>query len=230
MTNPNILIIEDEKKVSSFIKKGLEEQGFVVEVSYDGLLGKQMALDYEYQLLIIDLNLPGMNGYDICREVRKVNQKVPILILTALGTTENKITAFDIGADDYLVKPFEFRELIARVKALLKRSNLSVQTSNIMTVADLSINIDSRIVKRAGNKIELTAKEFALLEYLMRNKGRVISRVELAENIWDITFDTGTNVIDVYVNFLRKKIDKNYSLKLIHTHIGAGYVLHDNEN
>ncbi|PKP20719.1 MAG: DNA-binding response regulator [Bacteroidetes bacterium HGW-Bacteroidetes-21] len=229
MKNQNVLIIEDEIKVSSFIKKGLEEQGFLVDVSYDGTLGLQMALSYQYCMLIVDLNLPGMNGYEVCKEIRKTDQKVPILILTALGTTENKITAFDIGADDYIVKPFEFRELVARIRALLKRSQMSSLTSNSMTVADLSINIDSRTVRRAGKKIDLTAKEFALLEYLIRNKGRVISRSELAEKIWDITFDTGTNVIDVYVNFLRKKIDHGFAIKLIHTHIGAGYVLKEED-
>lgn len=229
MSEVSILVIEDEKKVSSFLSKGLHEQGYEVDVAYDGLIGKELALENNYNLLIIDLNLPVMNGYEVCKEVRKVNQQVPIIVLTALGTTENKLTGFDAGADDYIVKPFEFRELLARIKALLKRVKTNQSISNTINISDLQINTDSRAVKRAGQKIELTAKEFALLEYLARNRGRVISRSELAEKIWDITFDTGTNVIDVYVNFLRKKVDKNFEPKLIHTHIGTGYVLKEND-
>ena len=229
MSDLRILVIEDEKKVSSFLKKGLEEQGFIVDIAYDGKIGLNMALNNVYDILVVDLNLPYMNGYDLCQEIRKTNQLVPIIILTALGTTENKLSGFAAGADDYLVKPFEFRELLARIKSLLKRSQTQKQTSNTINVADLQINMDSRIVKRGGIKIDLTAKEFSLLEYLARNKGRVIARSELAEKIWDITFDTGTNVIDVYVNFLRKKIDKNFPQKLIHTYIGAGYVLKESD-
>jgi two-component system, OmpR family, copper resistance phosphate regulon response regulator CusR len=226
MTENSILVIEDEKKVASFIRKGLEEHGYLVDVAYDGQAGLDKALENLYHAIILDLNLPKLNGYVVCKNIRARNSQIPIIILTALGTTENKITGFETGADDYLVKPFEFMELIARLKVVLKRTTaVTLQVSNILTVADLSLNLDNRTVKRGGVKIDLTAKEFSLLEYLIRNKERVIPRTELAEKVWEIKFNTGTNIIDVYVNFLRKKIDKNYHPKLIRTHIGAGYIL-----
>lgn len=220
-----ILIIEDEPKVASFIKKGLEENQYEAEIAYDGSIGLKMALKEMYSAIILDINIPIINGYEVCKTIRQQNTQVPILMLTAFGTTEDKLIGFDSGADDYLVKPFEFRELLARIKALLKRNNTNNSPGTILNVADLELNTDSKIVKRDNVKIDLTAKEFTLLEYLMRNRGRVISRSELAEKIWEITFDTGTNVIDVYINFLRKKIDKDHKNKLIHTHIGMGYVL-----
>lgn len=224
-----ILIVEDEPKVADFIKRGLEEQAFDTEVAYDGMIGKKKATGNVYDLIILDINIPFINGYELCREIRLVNNRVPILMLTAMGTTDDKLSGFDSGADDYLVKPFEFRELLARIKALLKRSKGTSLDGNILKIADLEMNLDSKIVKRAGKKIDLTAKEFLLLEYFIKNKGRVLSRVDIAEKIWDITFDTGTNVIDVYINFLRKKIDKDFSPKLIHTQIGMGYVLKEGE-
>ena len=220
-----ILIVEDEPKVASFIKKGLEEQAYEVEVAFDGFLGQKMALSNPYDIIILDVNLPQVNGFEVCKNIRSSNVKTPVLMLTAFGTTDYKITGFDSGADDYLVKPFEFRELLARIKALHKRSSDSSSINNILKVADLELNNDEKSVKRGGKIIELTAKEFALLEYLIRNKGKVVSRVDIAEKVWEITFDTGTNVIDVYVNFLRKKIDKDFPKKLIHTVVGMGYIL-----
>ncbi len=229
MNAAKILIIEDEPKVASFIKKGVEENQYEADIAYDGAIGMKKALQKKYNIIIIDINIPLINGYEVCKKIRKENPNIPILMLTALGTTEDKLTGFDSGADDYIVKPFEFRELLARIKALLKRNNTGNLTGNILYIGDLELNTNSKIVKRDNIKIDLTAKEYTLLEYLMRNRGRVISRIELAEKIWDITFDTGTNVIDVYINFLRKKIDKDHSNKLIHTHIGMGYVLKESE-
>lgn len=224
-----ILIIEDEPKVASFIKKGLEVNEFQAETAYDGEIGLRKALAKKYDAIILDINLPKVNGFDVCKHIREHNTRVPILMLTALGTTSDKLTGFNLGADDYLVKPFEFDELLARIRALLKRSQSEVLTDRLLKVADLEMDLDSKSVKRAGKKIELTAKEFTLLEYLLRNKGRVLSRTDIAEKIWDITFDTGTNVIDLYIFYLRKKIDKNFSPKLIHTHVGMGYVLKEGD-
>lgn len=226
MDKTRILIIEDEAKVAKAIQQGLQENNLQADVAYDGLMGKKMALSGQYQLIILDLNLPQLNGYEVCREIRQHNSRIPVIMLTALGAMEDKIQAFDTGADDYMVKPFDFRELLARVQVFLKRSASNPQgNQQVLKVADLEIDDQSKTVKRAGQQIELTAKEFALLIYLMRNKGRVVSRADIAEKIWDITFDTGTNVIDVYVNFLRKKIDKGFEPKLIHTRQGMGYVL-----
>jgi len=229
MKNNNILIIEDEIKVAQFIKRGLEENDFDAEIAYDGFTGERMVLSKEYDLIILDINLPIKNGFELCKVIRNTNAKVPVLMLTALSSTDDKLMGFDIGADDYMVKPFEFKELLARIKALLKRSKFTDSYKNVLKVADLVLDNNAKTVKRGNTIIELTAKEFLLLDYLMRNKGRVVSRVEIAEKIWDITFDTGTNIIDVYVNFLRKKIDKNFSPKLIHTVIGMGYVLKEND-
>lgn len=223
--NPVILIVEDERKVASFIKRGLEENSFVADVAYDGSIGKKMFDTRKYDAVILDINLPVKNGIELCREIRSGNQKIPVLMLTALGTTEDKLAGFDSGADDYLVKPFEFRELLARIRSLLKRSSVTETRENILTFLDLEMNRDTYQVTRSGKKISLTQKEFALLEYLLRNKGRILSRSVLAEKVWGITFDTGTNVIDVYVNFLRKKIDRDFPVKLIHTQMGIGYVL-----
>ena len=225
MDNPQILIIEDEKRVASFIKKGLEEDGFQVEVAYDGLIGKKMALASRYDLIILDINLPQINGYEVCKEIRNHNTSIPIIMLTALGTMEDKLEGFDSGSDDYIVKPFEFKELLARVKVFLKRSGNDMQSSNILKMADMEMNLDAKTVSRSGKHIDLTAKEFQLLEYLMRHKNKVVSRAEIAEKVWEITFDTGTNIIDVYVNFLRNKVDKNFSPKLIHTNFGMGYIM-----
>lgn len=220
-----ILIVEDEPKVASFIKKGLEEQSYMVEQAFDGTIGKSMALSNSYDVIVMDINLPGINGFELSKILRQNNVRTPILMLTALGTMDDKLTGFESGADDYLVKPFEFRELLARIKALYKRIGDNQPISNVLRVADLELNLDEKVARRGGNKIDLTAKEFSLLEYFIRNKGRVVSRVDIAEKVWEINFDTGTNVIDVYVNFLRKKVDKDFPKKLIHTVVGMGYIL-----
>lgn len=223
--NNRILVVEDEPKVASFVKRGLEENGFFCDIAWDGLMGKRMFDAGDFDLIILDINLPYKNGFELCNEIRSSNQKIPVIMLTALGTTEDKLAGFDSGTDDYLVKPFEFRELLARVRSLLKRISIAETGGNILTFLDLEVNLNTYEVMRGGKTIELTPKEFALLVYLLRNKGRVVSRTELAEKVWDINFDTGTNVIDVYVNFLRKKIDKEFSKKLIHTQTGVGYIL-----
>jgi DNA-binding response OmpR family regulator len=220
-----ILIVEDEPKLASYIQKGLEEQAYEVQLAYDGLMGKRMASGTYFDIIIMDVNLPKLNGFDLASSLRSEKVKTPILMLTALGTTEDKLAGFDSGADDYLVKPFEFRELLARIRALHKRSSEGPIKNGILKIADLEVNLDDKTVQRAGRKLELTAKEFSLLEYLIRNKGRVVSRVDIAEKVWDLHFDTGTNVIDVYVNFLRKKVDKSFPTKLIHTVVGMGYIM-----
>jgi DNA-binding response OmpR family regulator len=220
-----ILIIEDEPKVSSFIKKGLEENSYLVDQAFDGTIGKSMILSNLYDIILLDVNLPGINGFELCKIIRESGIKTPVLMLTALGTTEDKLTGFETGADDYLVKPFEFRELLARIKALYKRTGEGSPTTKKLKIADLELDLDQRIALRAGKTIDLTAKEFSLLEYFIRNKGKVVSRIDIAEKVWEINFDTGTNVIDVYVNFLRKKIDKDFDKKLINTVIGMGYIM-----
>ncbi|MEZ0540344.1 response regulator [Fibrella arboris] len=220
-----ILIIEDEVKTVQSIRQGLEEHQWEVDVAYDGTMGFRLATQSEYALIISDIILPGMNGLDLCRKLRDANVTTPILMLTALGTTDDKIVGLDAGADDYLVKPFEFRELMARVRALTRRTQGMPPTANLLRIADLELNPDTKSVVRAGKEITLTAKEFQLLEYFLRHQGRVISKVELAERFWDVTFDTGTNVIEVYINFLRKKIDRDFEPKLLHTQIGMGYVV-----
>ena len=219
-----ILIVEDEPKVASFIKKGLEESNYNAEIAYDGLSAEKLAQLYKYDLYILDIIIPGISGLDLCKKLKELNSNVPVLMLTALGTTDDKIIGFDAGANDYLVKPFEFRELLARVKVLLKNVNQSQETTNKLIVGDLELDLDKKTATRGSSHIDLTAKEFSLLEYFMRNNGRVLSRIDIAEKVWDIRFDFGTNVVDVYVNFLRKKIDKGFENKLIHTRVGFGYV------
>lgn len=221
----NLLLIEDEPKTLQSLKQGLEENGYSVDVAYDGLIGKQLAMRNSYHLIVSDIIIPGINGVELCRELRKAGNETPILMLTALGTTDDKVVGFDAGADDYLVKPFEFKELLARVRALTKRGSAVSQTAQIMRFADLEVNMDAKTVHRAEQKIELTAREFNLLVYLIRNQGRVISKAEIAEQVWEIDFDSGTNIIEVYVNYLRKKVDRDFEVKLIHTQFGMGYVL-----
>lgn len=218
-----ILVVEDEAKVADFLRKGLEEQGHFVDIAYDGQMGEKLAIRNDYDIMIFDVILPYFNGYELCKRVRDKKPVVPILMLTALGTTEDKVAGFDAGADDYLVKPFEFEELLVRIRALVKRATGVLHTSTIIKIADLELNIDKKIAQRGNTKIELSAKEFSLLEFMMKNKGRVLSRADIAEKVWDITFDTGTNVVDVYINILRKKLDKDFEKKLIHTRIGHGY-------
>jgi len=227
MKQNKILLVEDEPKVAASIKNWLEEQQFIVEIAPDGAVGRHLALSHEYDLVLLDLNLPYVDGYEVCRSIREYHPQMPIIILTALSSIEKKLAGFDLGADDYLVKPFDFRELLVRIRAQLKR-NIPVAgepDDEVLQVADLEVNTAFKTVSRAGQLIELTAKEFALLEYLVRRNGRVASRSEISEHVWDLNFDTGTNVVDVYINFLRRKIDRNFEPKLIHTKQGMGYYL-----
>lgn len=223
-----ILLVEDEIKVASFVQKGLEEQNHQVEVAHDGETGRKMGLNNVYDLIILDVNLPILNGLEVCRQIRLQKKELPILMLTALGTIDDKVSGLERGADDYLVKPFSFKELLARINALTRRSS-SVLKKEVLKIADLEMDLASKTVKRAEQNVKLTAREFLLLELFIRNKNVVLSRAEIAEKIWNIDFDTGTNVIDVYVNYLRNKIDKNFSPKLIHTVVGMGYVLKEEE-
>jgi DNA-binding response OmpR family regulator len=219
-----ILIVEDEIKVASFIKKGLEENGYETEVVYDGQMAKNLVLRNDYDLILLDIIIPLINGIELAKTIKEKKPNVPILMLTALGTVDDKISGFDAGADDYLVKPFEFKELLARIRVLTKRNINRYETSSRIKSFDLELDLNRKIAFRQDKKIELTAKEFALLEFFMRNKGKVLSRPDIAEKVWEITFDTGTNIVDVYVNILRKKIDKDFENKLIHTRIGLGYI------
>lgn len=218
-----ILVVEDEKKVAGFIKKGLEEEGHAVDVTHDGRLGLEMALDQVYDLIILDIQLPGMDGIQILRELRKKNPSTPVLILTVRATIEDKVLGLDSGADDYLTKPFAFQELVARVRALLRRR--ADADPAVLQVSDLTLDPSRRTVERGNEKIDLSPREFSLLDYFMRNPGRVLTRTMITNHVWDYDFDTTTNIIDVYVNYLRKKIDAGREPKLIHTVRGVGYVL-----
>ncbi|RFS13733.1 response regulator transcription factor [Emticicia sp. C21] len=220
-----VLVVEDEPKLAEFVKKGLEENACNVDVAFDGQIGKNMALSNPYDVLVLDVNLPKINGFDLAQQLRQEQLSTPILMLTAMGSINDKLIGFGAGADDYLVKPFEFRELLVRLRALQRRSNDMMPQQNVLKVADLELDLNEKVARRGQHTIDLTAREFALLEYLMRNRGRVVSRVDIAEKVWDIHFDTGTNTIDVYINFLRKKIDKDFTVKLIHTVVGMGYIL-----
>jgi two-component system copper resistance phosphate regulon response regulator CusR len=225
-----ILIVEDEKKIADSLKKGLEELDYEVTVAYDGKIGEKLFNQQPFDLIILDINLPGINGFELCTRIRQKNRSVLILMLTTLGSISDKVEGFDAGADDYMVKPFSFIELVVRVRALLKRTvNQNIPVGNILQFADLEMNLDTKHVSRSGKKILLTAKEFQLLEYLLRNKKRVVSRSEIGEHVWNIDFDTNTNTIEVYINYLRKKIDREFPVKLIHTQVGFGYIMKENE-
>jgi len=220
-----ILLIEDEPKTVQSLKQGLEENNYDVSIAYDGHMGKQLALANGYQLIVSDIIIPGINGLDLCRELRALGIQTPILMLTALSTTDDKLNGFEAGADDYLPKPFDFKEFLARVKALIKRSNQTILEAQILKFADLEMDLTSSLVSRAGQMIHLTSKEFQLLEYFLRNQEKVISKAEIAENIWEVEDENSSNLIEVYVNYLRKKVDKGFSSKLIHTQFGMGYIL-----
>jgi len=220
-----ILLIEDEPKTVQSLKQGLEENNYDVSIAYDGHIGKQLALAHTYQLIVSDIIIPGINGLDLCRELRSLGIQTPILMLTALSTTDDKLNGFEAGADDYLPKPFDFKEFLARVKALIKRSNQTILDAQVLKFADLEMDLNSSLVSRAGQMIHLTSKEFQLLEYFLRNQEKVISKAEIAENIWEVEDENSSNLIEVYVNYLRKKVDKGFSTKLIHTQFGMGYIL-----
>lgn len=223
-----ILIVEDEKRVADLLKIGLEENGYQTMVAYDGAMGLRLFQSNSFQLVISDIILPKLDGFELCKEIRKVNERIPILMLTALGSVDDKLEGFDAGADDYMVKTFDFRELNARVKVLLKRNaETVVRPPEQITYADLSVNLNLREVTRNNIAIKLSPKEYNLLLYMLENAEKVITRVEIAEKVWNTHFDTGTNFIDVYINYLRKKIDKDFGKKLIHTKPGVGFILSD---
>lgn len=219
-----ILLIEDEPGLVSVIIRGLGEAGMHVSVAADGLVGFEMAMKHNFDLVILDIMLPGMNGIQVCREIRKGNNNVPVLMLTALSSTENIITGLDSGADDYLVKPFKFAELEARIRSLVRRSKAISTPRSSQTIAGLEVDTLAKTVARDGKTINLTATEYRLLEYFIQNQNVVLSRIQILENVWDIDFNMGTNVVDVYINYLRKKIDNGYETKLIHTVFGMGYI------
>lgn len=219
-----LLVVEDEPKTLQAIQQGLEESQFDVDIAYDGLIAKRLAMKNNYAAIITDVVLPGLNGFELCRQLRSEGVTTPILLLTALGESDDKISGFDAGADQYLTKPFQFAELLARVRSLTKRGTQVSMTAQTLRYGGIEMNLDAKTVSRDGQLIDLTAREFALLEFLMRNQGRVLSKPEIAEHVWDLNFDTGTNVVEVYINYLRKKIDKDFPAKLIHTQFGMGYV------
>jgi len=226
MEEVKILLVEDEKKIADTLAKGLKELTYHVDTAYDGAIALRLFENRAYNMIVTDINIPNINGYELCKTIRNSNQHIPILMLTSLNATDDKIEGFDSGADDYLVKPFEFKELVVRIRALLKRTmNQQLPAGNVLKVADLQLNVDSKEVRRAGVEIILSAKEFQLLEYLMLNRNRVLSRADITERVWDLNFDTRTNIIDVYINFLRKKIDRDFEPKLIHTQAGIGYMM-----
>lgn len=226
-----LLLIEDEEKVSRLIVKGLMAERFAVDAASDGSSGLELAQTYTYDLIILDLMLPGLSGTEILRRVRLSNEHVPVLVLTARDALADKVMHFELGADDYLTKPFAFAELLVRVKALLRRGAIRLSgRANVLQVADLELNRLSQQVRRAGRRIELTGKEYALLEYLMANAGRVLSRTMIIEHVWDQSFDGATNIVDVYVRHLRNKVDEAHERKLIRTVRGVGYAISDEDD
>ncbi len=224
-----ILLIEDEPKMVRSLKKGLEEHFIEVDSAPDGTAGRRMAEANDYSVIISDVMMPEMNGLDLLRHLRKQGNRTPVILLTALGQTDDKVMGFEAGADDYLTKPFEFRELLMRVRALARRPVDTYQPQPVLRFADMEMNLETKEFCRGGQKILLTPREYALMEYFLRNPGRIISKTEISERVWNLNFDTGTNVIEVYVNFLRKKVDKGFAKKLLHTRFKTGYVLSEEE-
>jgi two-component system copper resistance phosphate regulon response regulator CusR len=220
-----ILVVEDEPKTLSILHKGLEESGFYVDTCNDGSSAIQMVLDHNYNVIVSDILMPQTNGFEFCKTIREHGVQVPVIFLTALGMIEDKLKGFEIGADDYIVKPFDFKELIARIHNANKKYRRTEEDTHFLTYGDLSLELFSREVYRYGQKIDLTTKEFSLLELLIKKQGKILSRKEIIEKIWNISFDTGTNIVEVYVNYLRKKIDKGFEQKLIQTKVGKGYYL-----
>jgi two-component system, OmpR family, copper resistance phosphate regulon response regulator CusR len=230
MEERKILLVEDEQKIADALKMGFTEAGYFPEVAYDGTIGWKLFQQHSFDLAVLDINLPGMNGYELCKAIRQRNAQIPVIMLTALSALGDKIEGYDAGADDYLVKPFEFKELLMKIRVLLKRTmNQNIPVGTALKAADLEMNLDNKEVRRGNTVINLTAKEFQLLEYLLRNKNRVVSRSDIAVNVWDIDFDTNTNVIDVYINYVRNKVDKHFDQKLIYTQVGMGYFLKDRQ-
>lgn len=228
MAEATLLIVEDEQRLADLLGRQFEEAGFKVDIAGDGYEGKRMVESFPYSLVILDINLPLINGYDLCREIRKTNGSIPIIMLTALGSTDNKLTGFNAGADDYVLKPFNFKELLARVNVFLRRSEVPA-TGEKMVIADMTVDFKAKTVTRSGKRIDLTAKEFTLLETLVRNQGQILTRDYIIEHVWGIDFDPGTNVIDVYINYLRRKIDRDFEPKLIHTKYGFGFYCSEQE-
>jgi two-component system, OmpR family, copper resistance phosphate regulon response regulator CusR len=229
MNDVNILIVEDEQRLAEIMKKQLVESGFNVDIAFDGYIGKQKVESNKYNLIILDINIPLINGYDLCKEIRKTNSNIPIIMLTALGTPDNRVAGFEVGADDYVVKPFDFRELLARVNVFLRRTDSKLQKHEKLRISDLEMDLRTKTVTRAQKKIDLTAKESSLLETFLKNKEKLLTREFIIEQVWGIDFDPSTNIIDVYVNYLRKKIDKDFEPKLIHTKYGFGFYCSDKE-
>lgn len=219
-----VLVIEDEFKAIEALKQGFEENQIGVDLAHEGLNGLRLALENDYDVIISDIIMPNLNGIDLVKSLREKNKSTPIILLTALAGANNTVEGLEAGADDYLVKPFEFKELLARVKALSRRGKGRAQANQILIFEDVRMDIDAKEFYRANKKIDLTPKEFALLEYFLRHQGRVISKAEIAEKVWDIHFDTNTNMIEVYINYLRNKMDRPFDKKLIHTIFGAGYI------
>ncbi len=226
----SICLVEDEQKVAAFIQKGLQEQGYLVKLAANSEEAMGIIRSGHFDLLIFDVMLPGFSGIDLCKLIRTDDPDTPILMLTALGATSDKVNGLKAGADDYLVKPFHFEELLARIEALLRRGKKGDEEVQLLRFHDLELNLWNRTASRAGTAISLTAREYALLELFLRNPNKLLSRQTIAEKVWDIGFDTGTNVIDVYVNYLRNKVDKKFGQRLIHTVIGMGYILKSDEN
>ncbi len=220
-----LLVVEDEAKVASFIKRGLEEESYAVDVAVDGEEAVSMSDVYDYDLLVLDIMLPKMDGLEVLSHIRKKNNSIPVILLTAKDMVEDKVKGLDMGADDYVTKPFAFDELLARIRALLRRGK--AEESLRLVIDDLVLDPVTHKVTRQGKEIPLTTKEYSLLEYFMRNPGRILTRTMISEHVWSIKFDTFTNVIDVYINYLRNKIDKDYAKKLLHTVRGVGYMLKD---
>jgi DNA-binding response OmpR family regulator len=223
-----ILLVEDDPKISAFVKIGLESSDFVVDVAYDSPIGEKLALSRKYDIIILDVVIPGISGFELCRNIRNKNILTPVIMLTSLDAVEDKLQGFNCGADDYLVKPFSFQELLARIKALNRR-NRETMVRPVLKIAGLELDSIGRKVKRDGKEINLTATEYKILELLLEDMDKVLDRMVIAEKIWGFSFNSGTNTIDVHINSLRKKIDKDYDTKLIHTVKGFGYVLSDKE-
>lgn len=220
----NILIVEDQKGMLQSLKQGLEESNLFVDIAQNGIEGKELALSKKYNVIVLDVMMPGINGIELCKLLRNTGVRTPILFISALDSVDDKISGLEAGGDDYLAKPFEFNEFLARLKALDRRNNSDYLTEGIKIIEDLEVNFESKTASRNKLNLDLTKKEFRLLEYFIKNEGKVLSKNEIATNVWDIDFDTGTNVVEVYVNYLRNKLDKLHEKKLIHTKFGVGYI------